>query len=265
MDHHPVADLFPMLAEDELAELADDIKQRGLLQPIVLDTSGRILDGRNRLAACGRADVKPDFVTYEGDDPDGYALSVNIQRRNLTKGQQAMVAARALKVSETNTSHGSVAKAIGTSRARIAQAATVLEFAPDLADAVVAGALGLDKAYETARERKTAADGVEAQLARLRAEDPELADRVVEGDLTLPGAWAERKARAAEEERQRKVATQLLGELVPSLAQTRGTTTFGKYAPEHAMPGRAVTRATIKQAMAALEEMAAAWVERDLP
>lgn len=34
---HPVADLFPMLGADELAELAEDIKQRGLLHPVVLD------------------------------------------------------------------------------------------------------------------------------------------------------------------------------------------------------------------------------------
>jgi ParB-like chromosome segregation protein Spo0J len=49
---HPVAALFPMLADDELDELVADIKARGLLQPIVLDAEGRVLDGRNRLAAC---------------------------------------------------------------------------------------------------------------------------------------------------------------------------------------------------------------------
>jgi ParB-like chromosome segregation protein Spo0J len=42
---HPVAALFPMLAGDELEELAADIKARGLLQPIVLDAEGRVLDG----------------------------------------------------------------------------------------------------------------------------------------------------------------------------------------------------------------------------
>ena len=59
---HPVAALFPMLAGDELEELAADIKARGLLQPIVLDAEGRILDGRNRLAACKIAGVEPNFI-----------------------------------------------------------------------------------------------------------------------------------------------------------------------------------------------------------
>jgi hypothetical protein len=59
------------------------------------------------------------FETYEGDDPAGYALAVNLARRSLTKGQAAMIAAKAMIVSETKTEGQSVAKAIGTSGARI--------------------------------------------------------------------------------------------------------------------------------------------------
>lgn len=211
---HPVAALFPMLADDELAELAADIKQRGLLHPIVLDAEGRVLDGRNRLAACELAGVQPTFVAFDGDDADGYALAVNIARRHLTKGQQAMVAAKARLVSKQDIR--SVAKQSGLNLGRVGQASTVVEHAPDFVDAVIAGATGLDEAYRVARERKTAADSVEAQLARLRAEDPELASKVVEGELTLPGAWAERKARAEIERREmdaaRRAAQTILSE-----------------------------------------------------
>jgi ParB-like nuclease domain len=63
---HPVAALFPMLADDELDELAASIKANGLLQPIVIDTEGAILDGRHRFKACQKADVKPRFETYKG-------------------------------------------------------------------------------------------------------------------------------------------------------------------------------------------------------
>ncbi|WP_433549135.1 hypothetical protein ACQPZG_31785 [Streptomyces sp. CA-294286] len=132
-------------------------------------------------------------------------------------------------------------------------------------DAVINGAMGLDSAYSTAREKKAQSDSAEAQLARLRAEDPSLADRVVEGELSLQGALAERQVRVEEGLRQRRVATQLLCEILPSLAQIRGSRTFALYDPEFAPPGRAVTREIIQHAQSALAEMASAWKERDLP
>ena len=58
------------------------------------------------------------------------------------------------------------AVAAGTSPARLAQASTVLQYAPDLADAVLAGATPLDTAYAEARRRKDAASSVEAQMTR---------------------------------------------------------------------------------------------------
>ncbi|WP_370666688.1 ParB N-terminal domain-containing protein [Streptomyces sp. IBSBF 2507] len=260
-----------MLDEDELQALADDIRDLGQLQPIVLDSSGRILDGRNRLRACELAEVTPEYVTYSGDDPSAYTLSVNLRRRSLSKGQAAMIAAKACSVSErdprseTERSARSVSEQAGVSLGRIGQANIVLRYTPDLVDSVIAGAVGIDEAYQTAREKKAQADSAEAQLARLRNEDPALADRVVEGELTLQGAWAERKARIEEDIRQRRVATQLLCEVVPSLAQVRGSRTFALYDPEFAPPGRAVTREVIAHAATALAEMASVWQERNLP
>jgi ParB/RepB/Spo0J family partition protein len=193
MTPHPVADLFPMMAADELADLAADIGERGLLHPVVLDADGLVLDGRNRLAACKLAGIDPEFVTYEGDDPAGYALASNIQRRNLTKSQTAMIAAKAWSVSDQTKR--SISDQTGVSATRLANAKIVLDFASDLVDAVIAGAMVLDEAYKKARANKTAADSEVAQLERLRAENPDLADKVIQGELTLPGAWAELAAR----------------------------------------------------------------------
>lgn len=167
---HPVADLFPMLAEDELRDLAEDIKQRGLLHPIVLDADGLVLDGRNRLAACRIAGVEPEFVTFDGDDPNGYALAVNVQRRNLGKGQIAMIAAMAQRDSSSGTIpegltiQADLASEHEVSRTLVAKAAIVLRFAPELAGAVVAGG-SLNEAYATASQRKREAE----ELARQHA------------------------------------------------------------------------------------------------
>jgi disulfide oxidoreductase YuzD len=46
---HPLIDLFPMMSEEELADLAEDIKANGLIYPIVID-GDVLIDGRNRLA-----------------------------------------------------------------------------------------------------------------------------------------------------------------------------------------------------------------------
>lgn len=209
---HPVADLFPMLGEEELGDLAADIAERGLLQPIVLDTDGRVLDGRNRLAACERAGVEPEFTTYDGDDPDGYALAVNIARRHLTKGQQAMVAAQARSVSERPIR--ALAEAAKLSTGRVSQAATVLDYAPDLAAGVVAGTTPLDKAYVVARERKQAKDSDAARMDALRAGASDLADLVVEERMSLGDAIAAMKQRERDLEEQRKDYTRSLGDVL---------------------------------------------------
>lgn len=90
---HPAAAIFPMLPDDELAELADDIKANGLIHPIVLDETGALVDGRNRLAACRLAGVEPTFTSLNGYEPKAYILSANVARRNLNKGQRAMAIA----------------------------------------------------------------------------------------------------------------------------------------------------------------------------
>ncbi|MGW0015810.1 plasmid replication/partition related protein [Streptomyces tendae] len=263
-----------------------DIQENGLLQPIVLDRSGRILDGRGRLAACERLRIEPAFVTYDGTGTDTYSLSVNLKRRSFSKGICAMITVKARanlgyacpdSGQEARPDSGQdacpdsghtvrdIEEQLGVARAVIGRANVVWQYAPELVDSVISGAVGLDRAYETARQKKAQTASAEAQLAKLRAEDPALAARVQEGELTLQGAWAERRARQEEEIRQRRVATQLLCEVLPSLAQARGSRTFALYDPDFAPPGRAVTQEVITHATTALAEMASVWKERKLP
>jgi hypothetical protein len=153
---HPVAALFPMLADDELDELAADIKARGLLQPIVLDAEGRVLDGRNRLAACKKAGIEPDFITYADGDSDGYALAVNINRRHLKPGARHLITEMARRRKEgVAVPLRQVAKANGTDPMRLVEAGLVLDYSidGDLRDDVLSGG-GLEAAADKARERK---------------------------------------------------------------------------------------------------------------
>jgi hypothetical protein len=69
------------------------VAANGLLHPIVIDDQKQLIDGRNRLAACKIAQVEPRFEELNGRDPRAYIVSANLNRRNLTKGQQAMALA----------------------------------------------------------------------------------------------------------------------------------------------------------------------------
>jgi N6-adenosine-specific RNA methylase IME4 len=90
---HPLAELFPMMADADIASMADDICTFGQRHKIVL-LDGLVLDGRNRQAACVIADVEPEYEAYEGDDPLNFVLSLNRERRHLSASQRAMVAAK---------------------------------------------------------------------------------------------------------------------------------------------------------------------------
>lgn len=205
---HPVADLFPMLAGEDLEELVASINEQGLLQPVVIDDQGRVLDGRNRLAACERLDVIPEVTVYDGEDPDGYALTVNLARRHLSKGQRAMVTARA---GSRNYTEAQVSKQY------VSWARQVLDHAPDLTDAVIAGARSLDDAYKVAQDRKKASTNEAAQMAKLHAEAPDLADLVAEERVTLAEAMGALRQRQAERKRDiesaRSAATSMVADL----------------------------------------------------
>jgi hypothetical protein len=102
---HPAADAFPMMSDAELGELGEDIRKHGLRQPICLfvppgtkvDTSAPVIDGcilidgRNRLEAMERAgiDVVPHWRLFHKGDPVRIIVSLNLQRRHLSKQERA--------------------------------------------------------------------------------------------------------------------------------------------------------------------------------
>jgi len=90
-----------MLSDQELHDLAQDIKANGLQQPVVMQ-GDTLLDGRNRLAACDKAGIKPTFRQHEGD-ATRFIISANLRRRHLNESQRAMVAARLANLNKSDT------------------------------------------------------------------------------------------------------------------------------------------------------------------
>lgn len=163
---HPYADKFPMLPDAELDELAESIRTVGLLYPIIVTPEGLILDGRNRLEACNRAQVNVIADVYEGDDYAEYVIACNVTRRNMSTGARAMSTALVLFADGRRENgrwrRGSVD--VGNTESRntwqdaLRQCGIVLDFKPDLADAVVAGDLALDAAFQQAKAIKDSAE-----------------------------------------------------------------------------------------------------------
>jgi hypothetical protein len=144
---HPAAELFPLMSDGELRELADDICRHGLREPVALFHDDRtetfcLLDGRNRLDALQflgrdvfehdepRWGYAPDpavFRTVDLDaDPAAYVLSLNIRRRHLDAEQRRELLAKLLKA-DPEKSNRQIAKTVGVDDKTVASVRRDLE------------------------------------------------------------------------------------------------------------------------------------------
>jgi ParB-like chromosome segregation protein Spo0J len=128
---HPACELFPLIGDGELKELADNIKKEGQIAPVVRDKDGLILDGRNRLRACDMIGVAPIFWTYEGNDPVGFIIAANIHRRHLNAAQKRGLIAKLLKA-QPEKSDRQIAKQTKSSPTSVGKARKKLEKSGDV-------------------------------------------------------------------------------------------------------------------------------------
>jgi phage N-6-adenine-methyltransferase len=175
---HPAAALFPMISDADLDQMAADIRDRGLVHPLVRDQTGRLLDGRNRLEACRRAGVTPRWTAYEGTDPVRFVMSVNLERRHLSEDERAFLALELLPIIEAEAlprmlagvadpplilgegsgqrhereSTARAATAVKVKRERVRKAKAVASH-PDLVEKVKGGKVSMSKAETIAKQR----------------------------------------------------------------------------------------------------------------
>lgn len=208
---HPVADVFPLLGDDELAELAADIAARGLTHPVWLwDDPERgtvLLDGRNRTRACQAAGVAVGTRRFEGDEVEAveFAISENVRRRHLTTGQKAAVAHESLPMIEAaiaaraNRQRAAAAaqrerNERGQLRPRDSQSVADL---PPTGPPVKPKALARDQA---ARQAGTSGRAT-GQYKRVAEQAPDLAAKVRTGEMALDRAERIIRDREAEQRR----------------------------------------------------------------
>jgi len=217
MKAHPAADLFPMLDDARLTELAEDIKARGLLDPIVLH-DGMILDGRNRDGACEKAGVAPRYVEWDGKggSPVLFVLSRNLQRRDLTPSQRAVIGAAGLEMDEAE---GRARKAeAGRSAAPGKPADQEKHVAPgphvspghESASSASQSSPGEKKRGPLSRDKAAAKVGASgrqvARAKRVKQADATLFEAVRLGERTLKSAEHEVRQREKQEQAERRIA-----------------------------------------------------------
>jgi hypothetical protein len=129
VEAHPAADLFPMMPDSELDDLAKDIAKPHGLQNQLVWLDGRLLDGRNRLAAITRIADKArrepllEYAIHRGLKKTGlsdaqaeeFAISVNLHRRHLTAEQRREFVVARLKA-HPEKSDRSIAKEAGVDK-----------------------------------------------------------------------------------------------------------------------------------------------------
>lgn len=168
---HPLANIVPLMSDEEFAKLVKDIDENGLADPIIM-LDGKILDGRNRWAACQQLGIahrekKFEDLSTGSDDPATFVWSHNIVRRHLNPGQIAMAAEKlealgkgsnqykirvggeevSAETSDRPLTREEIVKKTGASRASIAKAKNVRQKgAPGLAEAVESGKVALNAA-----------------------------------------------------------------------------------------------------------------------
>lgn len=139
--------------EDELAELAESIRQQGVLQPLLIrkdpEDAGKyqLIAGERRLRASKRVEKKtvPCIVLdTEESQMLEIALIENIQRSNLNPVEEAR--AYRLMSEQSNLTQDDIAKKVGKSRAAIANSMRLLKLPDDALEALEQGQISVGHA-----------------------------------------------------------------------------------------------------------------------
>jgi ParB family chromosome partitioning protein len=193
-------EIFDPAAIDELTA---SIREKGLLQPLLVRRSGdgyQLIAGERRLRAARRAGLTEVPVTIRDVD-DGEALELalieNLQRENLNPVEEARAYRRL--ADEFHLAQDDIARRVGKSRSAVTNSLRLLNLSPDVLARLESGELsagharsllGLESAEaqaalarEVARKRLSVRDTEKLVRARTSAAADDLERRAVESDL----------------------------------------------------------------------------------
>jgi ParB family chromosome partitioning protein len=183
--------------DEEIAELAQDVALRGILQPIVVRRTAdqgrfRVLFGAKRLRAARRAGLEAVPVVIGADAHDAYAQVAENQKRH---GLTPLDLARFMRSrADAGDSNAEIAKRMGIDLTSVAHHLALLTLPPELDEAFRSGRCTSPRTlYELAKLQKTRPERVKAIVNR-------------EGEITRSAVAALKKAPGARRGALRKAA-----------------------------------------------------------
>lgn len=174
LQSHPLAQLFPAMQGESYRDLLEDIRDHGVVEAIVLDDDGLIVDGHNRRNACEELGIGCPVVTFSSlghqMSVGEYIWSANIIRRHLTADQRA-----ALVIEWENTIRGEASQ---RSRSNLKKGVSV----PELVKTP-------SRETGTTRSKLAAMAGVTENKIRdlqvIKARNPEVLPKIRQGELKV--------------------------------------------------------------------------------
>jgi ParB family chromosome partitioning protein len=170
----PVKDIEPnphqprtAFGEEQIEELAASIRERGLLQPLLVRRAGagyQLIAGERRWRAAQRAGLtRVPVRVHDVDDRESLELALieNLQREDLNPMEEARAYERLSE--EFGLTQADVAQRVGKSRSAVANSVRLLQLPPDIRAKLSSGALSAGHARSL-----LGLDSVEAQSELVR-------------------------------------------------------------------------------------------------
>ena len=131
--------------QDSLEELADSIKEKGIIQPILVEKTGdkyQIIAGERRFRAAKIAGLDKIPITigrFSAQEKLEIALIENIQRKDLTPVEEALAYESLMQ--SGNLSQEELAKIVGKKRSTVANSLRLLKLNDEMRTALSSGAI----------------------------------------------------------------------------------------------------------------------------
>ncbi len=189
--------------DDALDELAESIKARGLLQPIIVRESKgegfyEIVAGERRWRAAQRAQLhQVPVIIKDFDDRTAFELAIieNIQREQLNAYEEGASYHRLIE--DYSYTQDDIAKIVGKSRSHIANLIRLLNLPPAVHDWLATGQISMGHARALLASPDPSLQGREVVAKGLSVRQTEaLVRKLAKPRLTRPGITGERVADA---------------------------------------------------------------------